>query len=430
MDSFFHILCALLFVQSLLALVAAFRFARYSLRAPAARHRYQPKAVVIVPCKGLDPGFEENIGSLFAQDYRDYEIIFVTASELDPAYDTLTKLIRQSRRSAWLVVAGEATECSQKIHNLRAALETMDSVNRRAEIIAFADADARPAENWLSELVAPLADENIGATTGYRWYLPAEGRPAGFPTLLLSVWNAGILTLFGERSAFAWGGAMAVRRENFERLRISERWAAAVSDDYVLTNAVKAAGQRVKFVPACLVATPASVTLKELLEFTTRQMTITRVYAPHLWRLTWVTHLLHTLAFWGGLVFLAVRLLSGSLPLTLMGLLAGIFCLGVLSGAVRAIVAARVLAEDQHQIAGNWWAYLFFNPLVSLVYLCNLCASALTRRIIWRGIGYEMPAQDKTIIWQRDQVLIARDSALETSPQNQARAQSTPSEFR
>ena len=29
---------------------------------------YAPKASVILPCKGLDPGFEENIGKLLAKD--------------------------------------------------------------------------------------------------------------------------------------------------------------------------------------------------------------------------------------------------------------------------------------------------------------------------------------------------------------------------
>ncbi|MFN7946520.1 MAG: glycosyltransferase family 2 protein [Blastocatellia bacterium] len=430
MESFFYLLSLILFLQSLLALAAALRFARYSLRTPSARHRYQPKAVVIVPCKGIDPGFEENIGSLFAQDYRDYEIIFVTERESDPAYETLTDLIRQSRRSAWLVVAGEATGCGQKIHNLRAALDTLDAVNRRAEIIVFADADARPAENWLSELVAPLADESVGATTGYRWYLPAEGSQRRFWPLLLSVWNAGTLTLFGERSAFAWGGAMAVRRDYFEQSGIREKWAAAVSDDYVLTDAIKTAGQRVKFVPACLVATPFSGGFREMLEFTTRQVTITRVYAPRLWRLALVTHLLFNLTFWGGILLSVIKSVSGDAPSGLIWLLAGIFSLGALAGAVRAVVAARLLEEDHHQIAGHWWAWLLLNPVASLLWLYNVCASALTRRITWRGIGYELSAPDQTLIWQRDQSFIDEELRQQILRPDQAQAHSTPSELR
>src|SRR5262245_16291114 len=110
METVFTVLGVILFLQSLLALGVALRFSRYSLRHTRLRGgRYQPKSVVIVPCKGLEHDFEENIRALFAQEYRDYEIIFVTESESDPAYGVLARLIKNySRRPAWLVVAGEA----------------------------------------------------------------------------------------------------------------------------------------------------------------------------------------------------------------------------------------------------------------------------------------------------------------------------------
>jgi GT2 family glycosyltransferase len=430
MESVFYLFAFIVFAQSLLALAAALRFARYSLRAPSARHRYQPKAVVIVPCKGLDLNFEENIGTLFAQDYRDYELIFVTESEADPAYAALSHLIEQSRRSAWLVVAGRATNCGQKVHNLCAALETLDAVNRRAEIIAFADSDARVSERWLAELVAPLAEDQVGATTGFRWYLPVEGKRTGFFSLPLSVWNASVLGLMGEKSALAWGGAMAVRRENFERLGIREHWAGALSDDYALTTAVKAAGQQIRFVPACLVTSFADATLKELLEFTTRQMTITRIYAPGLWRLTAITHLLYNLALWGGAVFLFNSAVQGEFKPALAGLLGGILFLGAMTGAVRALVAARLLEEDQHQIAGNWWAWLCLGPFVSLVFLYNLAASSLTRRISWRGIDYEMLSPRRTLILHRDQAPGSHEPAHGIPAESRASAHSSSSELR
>ena len=45
------------------------------------------------------------------------------------------------------------------------------------EVLVFVDSDARPEKSWLKKLVAPLADETLGASTGYRWFLPV--RPAG-----------------------------------------------------------------------------------------------------------------------------------------------------------------------------------------------------------------------------------------------------------
>ena len=40
------------------------------------------------------------------------------------------------------------------------------------QIIAFIDADTVAHPNWLRELVTPLLDDQVGLTTGNRWYLP------------------------------------------------------------------------------------------------------------------------------------------------------------------------------------------------------------------------------------------------------------------
>jgi ceramide glucosyltransferase len=402
MDTFFSILGSLLFIQSFLALIAAMRFTRYALRRrPARQTRYQPKAVVIVPCRGTEDGFEENIHAILAQDYRDYEVIFVTDSENDPAHGVLTRMLKQRRRLApptWMVMAGEARDQGQKVHNLLAALDTLNSIDRRAEALVFADSDMRPARNWLAELVAPLGDQQVGATTGYRWYLPSNEGRNRFASTLLSMWNASALALLGERSGFAWGGSMAIRRENFDEIGVKERWQGALSDDYVLTSAVHERGQRIKFAPQCLVASRAETPFTDLIEFTTRQMRITRVYSPRVWRLAFVSHGLFNLTFWGGLLWLSVSFLNGTPNRLLAVLLAGVFLFGAITGAMRALVAARLLAAGHGR---NWWAYLTLGPVVSLIYLYNIIASARNTRIVWRGIGYDLISPNETVILHR-----------------------------
>lgn len=405
MDTFFSIFGFLLFIQSFLALIATMRFTRYSLRRrPARQTRYQPKAMVIVPCRGLEHGFEENVQAILAQDYRDYEVIFVTESENDPAHGVIARLLKQRRRlnpPTWMVVAGEARNRGQKVHNLLAALDTLNTIDRRVEALVFADSDMRPARNWLVELVAPLGDRGVGATTGYRWYLPSNEGPEparSFASILLSVWNASALALLGERSGFAWGGSTAILRENFDEMGIKERWQGALSDDYVLTSAVRESGQRIKFVPQCLVASQSEVTAKDLLEFTTRQMRITRVYSPRVWRLACVSHGLFNLAFWGGLLWLIVSSLTGTPDSSLAALLAGVFLFGAITGAMRAVVAGRLLAAGHER---KWWAYLSLGPIVSLVYLYNIIAAARTTRIVWRDICYDLISPNETVILHR-----------------------------
>ncbi len=403
MEAVFTVLGFLLLVQSLAALVAGLRLARYAWRTLSTPgERYVPKTAVIIPCKGLELDFEENIIAYLAQDYRHYELIFVTESEEDPAHLALKRILHESNRSAWLITAGEAHNRGQKVHNLCAALDTLDLIDRNTEVLVFADSDARPEANWLSELVAPLTDPRVGATTGFRWYLPVQARlgRGSLARYFLSVWNAAALNLLGERSSFAWGGAMAINRDTFESLRIKQQWeAGAVSDDYVITKTMHQAHLRIKFVPHCLMMSEARMNWRELFEFTTRQMTITRVYAPRVWWLTAITHSFFNLAFWGGLATLAV----GQFGLTtILPLLAGSFILGLMTGATRWFLASHLLPEEHRsQIRKGWWAYWFLHPVISLLYLYNVITSARTRRIIWRGIGYEMVSPRETIIWQR-----------------------------
>ena len=408
MNTFFTFLGSILLIQSIFALAGVLRFARYCHRTRFSRSsRYQPKAIVIVPCKDIEHGFEENIRAFLTQDYRDYEVIFVTESEADPAYSVLARIVKQSRRASWMVIAGEAEDRGQKVHNLIAALEMLDSIDRRAEVLVFADSDGRVSREWLSELVAPLSDKQVGATTGFRWYVPATGSVA---SLLLSVWNASALSLLGERSGLAWGGSMAIRRENFEKLGIKNRWQGAVSDDYVLTAAVHEATQRIKFVPQSLVASDANATFDEMLEFTTRQIRITRVYSPEVWRLTCFSQVLFSLSFWGGLLWIIASNAVGISSSTVSNLLTTIFLLGATGGLIRAMVATGLLAANGTNGTNGTngigspkrlWAYALLIPVVSLIYLYNVVASIRTTRIVWREIAYELLSPSETSILHR-----------------------------
>lgn len=414
MSTFFVILGLFLLLQSILSLAAAARFARYCLRPRFPRqNRYQPKAAVIVPCKGIDEELEENIRPLLVQEYREYEVIFVTESAADPAHELISRMLKQTRRSAWLVAAGDAHNRGQKVHNLCAALDALDSIDRKAEILVFADSDARPTRQWLAELIAPLGDKRIGATTGFRWYLPIKG---GLFSQLLSVWNSSALGLLGESSGLAWGGSTAIRRETFEKLDIRRRWDRAVSDDYVLTAALKEAGQRIKFIPQCLVASHADAGLKDLLEFTTRQMRITRVYSPKVWKLAALSHALYNLTFWGGLLWL-----TG--PWRWM--LVAILLLGASTGLSRAMVASRLIESRQAAVRKQWWAHALLGPISSLIYLYNILASARSRRIVWRGIDYEMLSPTETVIRHRPAPRNPRENTPRSPKQREASVRSS-----
>jgi len=183
---------------------------RYALsKARKPRSGYRPRCALIVPCKGLDENFQQNIRSFYQQDYEGYSLIFVVDDASDPACPVLGQLKEQHAGASKaaevrILIAGKTRRCSQKLHNLLFAVEHIDP---DTEILAFADSDACASPQWLSHLVYPLREthkEKTGASTGYRWFLPKKNN---FATLALSAVNAKVAQLLGNtRFKLAWGG--------------------------------------------------------------------------------------------------------------------------------------------------------------------------------------------------------------------------------
>ena len=145
----FYFLSAIVIWLGILSLRDGLRFAGYikeQLSLPLSD--FTPFASVIVPFRGLEPGLQENLAALFQQSYPEYEILFVTDSESDPALPIVQSLIAQhfQKIPGQIVLAGTATDSGQKVHNLREAVTRVDP---RSEVLVFADSDARPEEHWL-----------------------------------------------------------------------------------------------------------------------------------------------------------------------------------------------------------------------------------------------------------------------------------------
>ena len=395
----FYFFALLVLLQSILSLRGGLRYLDYFRRELEARRPlYLPFASVIVPCRGLDQGLRPNLSALFAQHYPAYEIVFVSDRADDPALAVAEELSRafggESVARTRLVVAGRATESGQKVHNLLAGLAGVDSAS---EVFVFVDTDARPRADWLRALVAPLADERVGAATGYRWFLPVSG---GLASHVRSVWNASIASALGanDRGNFCWGGSTAIRRATFERLGMRERWRGTLSDDYALTRTLQAARLPIRFVPACLTASLEDCSAGALLEFTTRQLKITRVYAPHLWRIVLVSNLLFVCVFFGGIALASARAALGLSFAWPLALVCVIFMLGMWKAFFRLRAVALALDEYHAELRAGLWAHLLLWPLTAALFLYNALAAAASRRILWRGIGYELISPTETAI--------------------------------
>ena len=397
----FYFFAAISLYLGLLSLRSGIRFARY-VRQQLNREvpDYTPFVTIIAPCRGVDQGFRENLAAVLGQDYPHYEVLFVTGSETDDAVSEIQKLQteKQDGVELRLIISGEALDCGQKVHNLRFATSRLSG---KTEVIAFVDSDARPASNWLRNLVAPLADENVGAATGYRWFVPLTG---GFASKLRSVWNASIASALGDDTSrnFCWGGSTAIRRSHFEHLKISEHWKGSVSDDFTVTRVLQQAGKPIHFVPACLVPSFEDCSIRELLTFSNRQLQITRVYAPHLWKPLLIGSVIFNLTFFGGIALVIREAFAGGVPYLAVLALVLVFILGALKSLIRFRAVKSSLIRQHYQLSGGFLAHLLLWPAASLLQLINCVVAGLSRRIVWRGITYELKSPNETVIIARD----------------------------
>lgn len=399
----FYFFAAIVIWLGILSLRGGLTFASYVRRETTTPPpNFMPFASVIAPNRGMDQGLRENIAALFKQNYPAYEIIFVTDRAADPALSLIDELITAQsgadRVSTRVVIAGDAIDSGQKVHNLRAAVSEVD---QRSEVLVFVDTDVRPDSSWLRSLVAPLTDSGIGAATGYRWFIPLDG---SLSSHLRSVWNASIASALGGRpdKNFCWGGSTAIRRSTFDRLQIRERWRGTVSDDFTMTRVLQEARMPIHFVPACMVASLDDCTARELLEFTNRQLKITRIYASHLWKPVLIGSLLFCGVFFGGLALVIVRATKGLPHVVPLVMLFLIYALGTAKSYIRLKAVAVPLRSYHRHLWRSLTAHLLLWPIASALYLCNAVTAAFSRRIKWRGITYELKTATEAVIISRE----------------------------
>ncbi len=391
----FYILAALQILLGIYSLIEGVRWFQMAARHMASHAGfYAPRVAVICPCKGLEPGLEENLRALGSFDYPNYEVYFALASAQDPAHEVLRRVQGKSKTSAHIVIAGPPEGCAEKVNNLRAAVEQLPE---GFDVLVFADSDGRPGRRWLQQMVAPLANERWGAVTTFRWYFPDRG---GFWSALGAAWNASIVSYLGDHQHnFCWGGGTAIRRKTFEEVHALEFWRGSVSDDYALTRALRSAGRQIYFAAECLVPTLHDVDFNGLVEFTNRQIIITRVYAPRLWALAGAAHLLYCITLLGGLFALLAAWIGGftGMHVLLLALVAP--ALSAARGYLRLLAATELLPAWKEPLLRYGWAWTLLAPLVPFVYAVNSVAAAFTRQITWRGMRYALisPAQTRIL---------------------------------
>ena len=346
---------------------------------------FLPPVVVILPVRGMDPGFDDNVRAIVRQTYPKYRLVVVADDPVDSAADQVRAIARETSRVPVSVVVADPGDLPGKVNAVRSGLLHLTPTD---EVVVFADSDIRPAEDWLRQLVQPLADSTVGVATGFRWYVPP--RPT-FWSLVRTEWNAvSANVLFDPRRAFAWGGSCAVRRDHLRVLRLEDRWREVLSDDLVLSQAVRDAGLKIAYAPAALVPTFEGATRAICLEWCVRQMMMATLYLPIVRR-----YAAASFAIFDGSVILGLASLSIASALGPSYLVPAILFLApLLVAVVKAFVRRRALFSAAPSVATAWkvppWRVAFAALAVPWVMAWGLVRTRRPTLVRWRGHVYDV----------------------------------------
>ncbi|WP_315790659.1 glycosyltransferase family 2 protein [Fischerella sp. JS2] len=349
-----------------------------------------PKAAVILSLRGADPFLTNCVQALLHQNYPQYNLHIVVDSQQDPAWNIVNKTIQQARAIHVQVnpLIARHNTCSLKGSALVQAIEALDD---SYQVVAFIDADVIAHPNWLRELVTPLMDEEIGATTGNRWYMP-QTRQWG--SLVRYLWNT-VAVIFMCIHQAPWGGSMAMRLSVLRQSGLLEIWKQSVSVDVPIYKALQAMGLNVKFVPTVMMPNREECNLARCLRFITRQLLVTRLYNPQ-WPLVVAQVFASTSAVLLTIALLLIALISGNMG-TAISITGGFVCY-ILAMAVQLVLVEQVVqrvirarGESTTRFSALMMVKILVTiPLTQLVYAVTVVSAILIQKVEWRGISYQI----------------------------------------
>lgn len=392
MNQLITLLCLGLLVWFVIQLFLILFFVRYlhSYNSKSLPVQELPKTAIILCLRGADPYLAKCLRSLFKQNYPNYDIKLIVDSEEDPAWKIATTTVAEEKASNVEIQAlrERRKNCTLKCSSLVQALCGLDKTYK---VVALVDADTVVHSNWLRELVSPLSDDTVAATTGNRWYLP-KGKYWG--TLVRYIWNTSAVVqmfLYG----IPWGGTLAIKTEVIQETGLLEKWKHSYTDDTMISQVMQKHGYKVKFVPSLLIVNREETNLPRLLPWMRRQLFISRLYHP-LWLavvgdsiltivLPNIVLALFFIAFISGQVQAAILALVGYCSY-LVGLLGIVL---ILEKSVRQVISKRgeVIARFNKNTI---WTILIGTPFTQWVCFIVLVSSYWMPTVSWRGVNYRI----------------------------------------
>lgn len=228
-------------VYSGMVLFAATRFCRK--HQPSANSSTIPVSL-LKPLHGAEPGLAAHLASFFEQDHPYYEILFCARFPDDAGLQIARDVAaRYPGVAVQFLTSGQPTMPNAKIQSLDRMVQAA-----RHEILIISDSDVRVARDYVREVAAPFAAEDVGAVTClYRGVATEGGLWSRIEAAAMSIeMTAGVLVAdMLEGMKFALGPTMAVRRSCLKEIGGFLPMGDYCSDDFLLGNWVAEKGHRV-----------------------------------------------------------------------------------------------------------------------------------------------------------------------------------------
>ncbi len=322
-----------------------------------------PSVSVLKPLYGAEAGLEAALLSTLEQDYpAPVQFVFGVHTADDPACRIVAQLRKSHPGHDIVLVCDPARHGSNaKVSNL---INMMAAVKHQTIVVADSDIDV-PGD-WLSRVVAALAEPGVGIVS---CLYAGEGRSGSWSRLAAMAVSYNFLPNAAAGIGFGlatpcFGSTMALSRQVLSRIGGFERFANLLADDYAIGQAVRMQGERIAYPPLILRHFSDETGFGQLLAHELR------------WARTIRT--IDARGHWGSLV-------THALPLGLIGgLLAG-FTPTAIAGFTT-ILAARLFlkARIDHIVgiqAGPAWALPLRDILTFALFIGSLSGSAVR----WRG---------------------------------------------
>ena len=336
----------------------------------------QPRPVpltVLKPLCGAEPGLDDSLRSLCAQDYAgDVQIVFGVQHQADPALAVLEGLKRDYPRLDLTVVVdqtrhGASAKVSNLINMMRAA---------RHDWLVLADSDVTVPPGYLTAVTAPLADLTVGIVTCPYRGVSRPGLWSALGALFINDWfipSVRVAALFGSR-AFAFGATIALRRDALEAIGGFHAIADQLADDYRLGELTRRHGYRTVLSDVIVDTWVDERSFRQLAQHGLRWLRTIRVVRP------------------AGYAFSAVTF---SLPVAVLGCaLAGGTEITV--ALLAATVALRLMLHFTAHAAAAHRPPVWAIPLADSLGFALWCAAFVTREVQWRQGRYRV-ARDGSV---------------------------------